>query len=140
MTIAITAATGQLGRLIVEDVLKRVPAEQLVLVVRSPEKAAEFADRGVEVRKAAYDDKDALAGALAGVEKVLLISGSEVGQRVAQHAAVVEAAVKNGVGHLVYTSVLHADDTPLIIAPEELDHALDIIDAALSAVEAANAG
>jgi NAD(P)H dehydrogenase (quinone) len=118
MTIAITAATGQLGQLVVEDLLKRVPAEQLVLVVRSPEKAAAFADRGVKVRKAAYDDKDALVGAFTGVDKVLLISGSEVGRRVPQHTAVVEAAAQNSVSHIVYTSAPHADDTPLILAPE----------------------
>ena len=118
MTIAITAATGQLGRLVVEDLLQRVPADQIVAVVRSPEKAAALSERGVQVREGDYTRPETLQSAFAGVDKVLLISGTDLGQRVAQHSAVVEAAAKNGVGHLVYTSAPYADTTSLIVAPE----------------------
>lgn len=114
-TIAVTAATGQLGRLVVADLLTRVPAEQIVAVARD---AARAADLGVPVREADYGDRAALTAAFAGVDRVLLVSGSEVGQRVDQHRNVIEAAVAAGVGHLVYTSAPHADDTTLVLAPD----------------------
>jgi NAD(P)H dehydrogenase (quinone) len=115
---AVTAATGHLGRLVVEDLLGRVPADQVVAVVRDAAKAQPLADRGVAVRVAGYDDPDALAAALEGVDRVLLISGNELGRRVAQHTNVVEAAKTAGVAHLSYTSAPHADATDLILAPE----------------------
>jgi NAD(P)H dehydrogenase (quinone) len=118
MTIAITAATGQLGRLVADGLLQQVPADQVVLGARKPDKLAEYAARGVLVRAADYADPDTLDSAFAGVDTLLLISGSEVGMRVAQHTNAVRAAVKAGVGRIVYTSVLHADTTPLILAPE----------------------
>jgi NAD(P)H dehydrogenase (quinone) len=118
MTIAITAATGQLGRLVVEELLRHVAASELVLVVRDPAKAATFAERGVQVRQADYGDPVALDSALVGVDRLLLISGSEVGARVAQHTAVVRAAKAAGVSHIVYTSAPRADTTTLSLAPE----------------------
>jgi NAD(P)H dehydrogenase (quinone) len=116
--IVITGATGHLGRLVVEALLEKVPAEQIVAAVRSPEKAADLAERGVTVRKADYNEPETLAPALAGAEKVLLVSGNEVGKRTAQHGAVVEAAKAAGVSHLVYTSAPRADTSALILAPE----------------------
>lgn len=116
--IAITAATGQLGQLVVQQLLSKVPANQLVAVVRNPAKAADLASRGVAVRAADYDDPAALERALAGVEKVLLISGMDFGQRLAQHTNVVTAAKRAGVKFLVYTSLLRADATPLNLGPE----------------------
>jgi NAD(P)H dehydrogenase (quinone) len=113
--IVITGATGQLGRLVVERLLHEVPADQIVAAVRSPEKAA---DLGVAVREADYDRPETLASAFAGADKLLLISGSEVGKRVPQHTAAVEAAKQAGVRHLVYTSAPHADTTTLVLAPE----------------------
>ncbi|WAL67592.1 SDR family oxidoreductase [Amycolatopsis cynarae] len=113
--IVITGATGQLGRHVVKALLDRLPAEQVVAAVRSPEKAA---DLGVAVRKADYDQPETLASALEGADKVLLISGSEVGKRVPQHQAVLEAAQKAGVAHLVYTSAPKADSSPLTVNPE----------------------
>jgi NAD(P)H dehydrogenase (quinone) len=113
--IVVTAATGQLGRLVVEALKAKVPAGEIVAAVRSPEKAA---DLGVAVRKADYSEPETLAAALEGADKVLLISGNEIGKRVAQHRAVVEAAQKAGVAHLVYTSAPKADTSPLILAPE----------------------
>lgn len=116
--IVVTGATGKLGRLVVEGLLKKVPARQIVAAVRSPEKAEDLATRGVALRRADYSRPEALAGALAGAEKVLLVSSSEVGRRVAQHAAVVEAAARAGVRLLAYTSVLRAESSRLALAAE----------------------
>lgn len=116
--IVITGATGHLGRLVVAALLEKLPAEQLVAAVRAPEKAADLAERGVTVRKADYNEPETLAPALAGADKVLLISGNEVGKRTAQHGAVVEAAKAANVSHLVYTSAPQADTSPLVLAPE----------------------
>jgi NAD(P)H dehydrogenase (quinone) len=119
MTIVVTGASGQLGRLVVEDLLDRgVPAAQIVAAVRTPEKAADLAARGVQVREADYDKPETLAPAFAGADELLLVSGSEPGRRVPQHQAAVEAAREAGVGHIVYTSILRADTTPLGLAPE----------------------
>ena len=87
MTIAITGATGHLGGLVVDALLDQgLSADDLVAVVRTPSKAARLAERGVEVREASYTDSGALEKALYGVDKLLLVSGSEIGQRAAQHA------------------------------------------------------
>jgi NAD(P)H dehydrogenase (quinone) len=116
--IVVTGATGQLGRLVVEGLLKKVPPAEVVAAVRDPEKAAEFAARGVQVRRADYEDPASLAAAFAGADKVLLISSSTPGRRLSQHEAVVAAAREAGVGHLAYTSVLFADTTKLSLAPD----------------------
>jgi NAD(P)H dehydrogenase (quinone) len=109
--IVVTGATGQLGRLVVQG----LPHDQVVAAARTPEKAA---DLGVEVREADYDRPETLAAAVAGADKVLLVSGNEPGKRVPQHRAVIDAAVRAGVRHLVYTSAPHADTTELVLAPE----------------------
>lgn len=116
MTIAVTGATGQLGRIVVER-LKRKATDQIIALVRSPEKAA---DLGVEARRADYDDAASLEAALEGVDTLLLISSSEVGKRAAQHHNVIEAAKKNGVKWIVYTSLLRADTSPLSLAVEHV--------------------
>ncbi len=116
--IVVTGATGQLGQLVVDGLLKTVPAAEIAVSVRNTEKAAGLAARGVQVRAADYTDPESLTGAFAGADTVLLISGSEVGQREAQHRNVVEAAKQAGVGHLVYTSVLRADTSTLGLAGE----------------------
>lgn len=119
MTIAVTGATGHLGRLVVEALLRRdVPAGRIVAVVRDPAKAADLAERGVEVRHGDYDRPGTLGPALAGIERLLLVSGSEVGRRVPQHQAVIDAAKAAGVGLLAYTSIPKADTTPLLLAAE----------------------
>lgn len=119
MTIVVTGATGQLGRLVIASLIERgVPAGEIVAAVRTPEKAADLAARGVQVREADYSRPETLPAAFAGAAKVLLISGSEVGQRVPQHQAAVDAAKAARVGHLAYTSVLRADTTDIIVAPE----------------------
>jgi NAD(P)H dehydrogenase (quinone) len=115
MTIAITGATGQLGRIIVETLKTRLPADRIVALARTPEKAA---DLGVAVRAFDYSDPETLAPALDGVDTLLLISSNAVGQRVAEHGAVIAAAKAAGVGRLLYTSVLRADISPLGLAEE----------------------
>lgn len=115
MSIAITGATGQLGRLVIEKLKATVPADQVVALVRTPAKAA---DLGVEAREANYSQPETLVTALAGVDTLLLISSSEVGQRITQHRNVIEAAKKAGVQRIIYTSVLHADNSPLSLAEE----------------------
>ncbi|SNC60295.1 NAD(P)H dehydrogenase (quinone) [Hymenobacter gelipurpurascens] len=115
MTIAITAATGQLGRIVVEKLLAKVPADQVLALVRTPAKAT---DLGVTAREADYSRPETLETALAGVDTLLLISSSEVGKRAAQHRNVLEAAKKKGVKHIIYTSLLHADSSPLSLADE----------------------
>ncbi|MFJ6770758.1 SDR family oxidoreductase [Kitasatospora sp. NPDC091257] len=101
----VTGATGQLGRLVVEGLLAEVPASEVAVAVRSAEKAADLAARGVTVRVVDYDKPETLAGAFAEGDRVLLISGSEVGRRIPQHRAVVEAAKAAGVALLAYTSI-----------------------------------
>ncbi|MGQ0708592.1 MAG: SDR family oxidoreductase [Rhodoferax sp.] len=115
MTIAVTGATGQLGRLVLARLQALAPHTALRALVRDPAKAA---DLGVEVHAADYNQPQALAAALRGVDTLLLISSSEVGQRTAQHRNVIDAARGAGVRHVVYTSVLHADTSPLALAAE----------------------
>lgn len=118
MTIALTGASGHLGRLVVEEILASgFPAEQLVAIVRNPAKVADLADRGVQVRQADYRDHDAWRPALEGVDRLLLISVSGNGASAA-HRPVIEAAAKTGVKHLAYTSILNADHTSNPLAPE----------------------
>jgi NAD(P)H dehydrogenase (quinone) len=115
--IAITGATGQLGRLVVEKLKDKVPASDIVALARSTARAA---DLGVAAREADYERPGTLESALSGVDTLLLISSSEVGKRAAQHHNVIEAAKKAGVKRIVYTSLLHADTSPLDLAAEHL--------------------
>lgn len=117
--IVVTGATGQLGRLVIEQLLERgVPAAGIVAAVRTPARAADLAALGVVVREADYERPDTLRAAFADAERVLLISSSEIGRRVPQHRAVIDAARAAGVHQLVYTSLLHADRSPLGLAVE----------------------
>ncbi|QHP82505.1 SDR family oxidoreductase [Pectobacterium odoriferum] len=116
--IAITGASGQLGRLVIKQLLEKVPASGIVALVRDVNKVTDLSALGVQVKAADYNQREALASALQGVDKVLLISSSEVGQRAAQHRNVIEAAVKAGVKLVAYTSLLHADKSPLALAAE----------------------
>ena len=118
--IAITGASGQLGRLVIENLLQTVKAEEIVAVVRNPAKVDDFASRGVQVRAADSGDGAALAKAFSGVEKVLLISSSEVGLRAVQHSNIITAAKLAGVKLIAYTSLLHADKSPLALDEEHI--------------------
>ncbi|MRS16817.1 NAD(P)H-binding protein [Enterobacteriaceae bacterium RIT691] len=111
--IAITGATGQLGQLVIDNLLNTVPASQLVAIVRNPAKAQGLSDKGVNVRQGDYNDQASLQAALQGVDKLLLISGSEVGKRAEQHGNAIRAAKAAGVKFIAYTSLLHADKSPL---------------------------
>lgn len=116
----VTGATGQLGGLVIDTLLKTVPAKAIVAGVRDPAKAAAIAlrDKGVEVRVADYTRPETLASAFEGVERLLLISGSEIGKREEQHRNVISAAKDAGVGLIAYTSILKADTSPLLLAEE----------------------
>lgn len=119
MTVLVTGASGQLGRLVVEALLDRgVAASDIRAGARRPTELAAFAERGVQTVALDYDDAASVADAVAGAERVLLISGSEVGRRVPQHQTVIDAAAAAGVAHLVYTSAPHADTSALVLAPE----------------------
>lgn len=111
--IAITGATGQLGQLVIEQLLNTVPANQIVAIVRNPAKAEALRQQGITVRQGDYADESTMTSALKGVEKLLLISSSEVGQRAIQHQNVINAAKAAGVKFIAYTSLLHADKSPL---------------------------
>lgn len=119
MTFVVTGATGQLGRRVIESLLARgVAPADLVAAVRSPDKAAEFAARGIQVRRADYHQPDTLHAAVAGARRLLLISSSEPGQRVVQHHHVIDAAKAAGVALIAYTSALAAPQNPMIIAAD----------------------
>ena len=116
--IVVTGATGQLGRLVIAALLKKIPAAQIAAAVRNMEKAKDLAALGVQVRQADYNQPANWDVALKGADKVLLISSSEIGQRAQQHKAVIDAAKRAGVKLLAYTSVLHADTSVLGLAGE----------------------
>jgi NAD(P)H dehydrogenase (quinone) len=115
MTIAITGASGHLGRLVVRSLAARVPASEIVALVRSPAKGA---DLGVEIREADYDRPVTLDRALVCVDRLLLVSGSVPGARVAQHRSVIAAAERAGVKWIAYTSILRADASPIDLAAD----------------------
>lgn len=116
--IVVTGATGQLGRLVIASLLKKTPASDIVVAVRNVEKAQDLAALGVQVRQADYTKPASWDAALQGATKVLLISSSEIGQRVQQHQTVIDTAKRAGVKLLAYTSVLHADTSVLGLAGE----------------------
>jgi len=105
MSIVVTGATGHLGRLVVEQLLEKVPADQITAVVRSAEKAADLAARGVKITLADYNTPASFDGLFAAGDKVLLVSGNEFDKgRVQQHQVVIAAAKAAGVALLAYTS------------------------------------
>ncbi|SDL20861.1 SDR family oxidoreductase [Streptomyces indicus] len=132
MSLVITGATGNLGRLVIASLLDSgVPAGQIAAVVRNKEKAADLAERGVELRVADYGQPETLAGAFRAGDRVLLISGSEVGQRMAQHQAVIDAAKNAGVALLAYTGVLGGPEADFKLADEHKVTEQAILDSGL---------
>ena len=116
--IAVTGANGHLGQLVIEGLVERVPANQIIAAVRSPEKASSFETLGVQVREADYTRPETLGTAFQGVKRVLLISAAEVDQRFKKHKAVIDAAKEAGVELFVYTSLLRADSSEIFLARE----------------------
>ncbi|WP_434318004.1 SDR family oxidoreductase [Leifsonia sp. P73] len=122
MTIVVTGATGHLGRLTVDALLDRgVPTADIRALGRSEERLAPLAARGVQTAVIDFEKPETLDAAFAAADALLLVSGSEVGQRIPQHRNAIDAAVRAGVGRLVYTSAPHADDTDLVLAPEHAE-------------------
>ncbi|QRG78712.1 SDR family oxidoreductase [Citrobacter sp. R56] len=119
--IAITGATGQLGQHVIESLLKTVSASQIVAIVRNAAKATALRQQGITVREADYNNEAAFTTALQGIDKLLLISSSEVGQRSAQHRNVINAAMAADVKFIAYTSLLHADRSPLGLHVEHVE-------------------
>lgn len=118
MKIAITGATGELGRLVVQELKKLHSKHEIIALVRNPEKAKILFSEDIQVRKFDYDQPDDLANSLQDVDKLLLISANEIGRRTPQHKAVIDAAIQARVPHLIYTSLLNADHSPLSLANE----------------------
>ena len=120
-TYAVTGASGHLGHLIVRQLIERgIRPTDIVAIARSTDKAADLAASGVDVRFGDYTDSTSLGAALAGVDRLALVSSSEVGQRVAQHQAVIAAAQRAGVGHIAYTSLLRVSTTSNPLAGEHM--------------------
>ncbi|MBT2535638.1 SDR family oxidoreductase [Arthrobacter sp. ISL-69] len=121
MSIVIAGATGQLGRLVVGELLQRgVPAGEIVAGGRSAEQLADLAGLGVRTASVDYNDPASVDSALSEGDTLLLISGNDIQNRTAQHEAVIDAAVRAKVAHILYTSVLAADSTPIILAPDHV--------------------
>lgn len=119
--IVVTGATGQLGRLVIGSLIKRgVPANQIVAAARTPSKGVDLAALGVQVREADYGKPATLAKAVAGASKLLLISSPSMANRIVEHRPVIDAAKTAGVQLIAYTSVLRADSSTLLVAPDHL--------------------
>ena len=116
--IGVTGASGKLGYHVIQGLLEELPASEIVAIVRDPAKVSDLRALGVSIRQGDYSQPETLATALGGVDKLLLISSSEVGRRVPQHRAVVDAAKSSGVKLLAYTSILRADTSRLVLAAE----------------------
>lgn len=117
MTIAVTGATGQLGRLAIAALKSRVPAADIIALARDPDRAA---DLGVAARTADYLRPETLVPALAGVDVLVLISSNDFNDRAGQHRAVIQAAKAAGVGRIVYTSILKGDASPMMLAQDHI--------------------
>ncbi len=115
MKIAVTGSTGHLGTLVIRMLKEKMPAENIIALARTPEKASGF---GVEVRKADYEQPDTLNKALEGVDTLLFISASEIGKRISQHISILNAAKANNVKWIIYTSLLHAENSIISLAAE----------------------
>ena len=120
--ILITGVTGHLGQIVIENLLKKIPASQLAVLVRDENKVADLKAKGVSVRVGDYHDKASLASAMQGIEKILLISSSDFNDRLGQHKNVVDAAKNAGVNHILYTGVTMKDINVSPLQPLLQDH------------------
>lgn len=135
MTILITGATGHFGRLAIDALIARgVSPADIVAGARTPSNGADLAARGIGVVHLDYTDPDSVAAAFAGVDRVLLVSSSEIGQRTAQHRVVIDAARDASVSLIAYTSIVDADDNPIPLAPEHVETEALIAESGLPAV------
>ena len=132
--IAVSAASGQLGRLVLEHLLTKTDASNIKAIARSTDKLDAFKAKGIDVRFGDYTDTASLEAALAGVDTYLLISSSEVGQRAPQHKNAIEAAKKAGVKTIVYTSLLQADTSPMMLAQEHKQTETDLKESGLQTI------
>ncbi|MGX4694508.1 SDR family oxidoreductase [Streptomyces sp. JNUCC 63] len=132
MSLVVTGATGHLGRLVIAALLDRVPADDITAVVRDPGKAAGLAAQGIALRVADYDRPETLATAFQAGDTVLLISANEVGRRLPQHTAVIEAARAAGVARLVYTGILGGPQADFRLAEEHKATEQLIVDSGLN--------
>ncbi|WP_237437299.1 SDR family oxidoreductase [Alteraurantiacibacter aestuarii] len=117
-TYGVTGASGQLGKFVLNELLEKVAASDIVAFGRDTSKLADYAAKGVTVRAIDYDKPEELPAALAGVDRLLLISGSALGERPRQHANVINAAKEAGVDYIAYTSILEAETTPIKLGRE----------------------
>ena len=120
MTVAVTGASGHLGRQVADLLLDRVDPAEVVLLTRTPEALAAYAERGASVRRADFDEPDSLADAFAGVDRLLLISALDLERRAGQHRAAIEAAGVAGVRQVLYTSATEPEGNPAAVAPSHL--------------------
>lgn len=119
MSILVTGATGHLGRLVVDELLDRgVAGGDIIATGRAVDTIGQLADRGIEVRRADFADADSLTSAFAGVETLLLVSTTTVGERAANHRRAIDAANAAGVSRIVYTSAINADSASMRLAEE----------------------
>jgi NAD(P)H dehydrogenase (quinone) len=118
---AVTGATGHLGEIVIAELLKRkVNPKEIVAIVRQKSKTSSLVAKGVEIREASYDEPIKLESALKGIQRLLLISGTDLGKRAQQHQNVIDAAKKNNVSFIAYTSLLNADKSKISLATEHL--------------------
>ena len=118
MKIAITGATGQLGHYVIQALLTKTDAQNIVALVRDLNKDQHLKAQGVELRHFDYDQTETLAPALEGIDKLLLISANEIGRRTPQHQVVIQAAQQSKVPYIAYTSLLNADTSALGLSQE----------------------
>ncbi|MCK0196000.1 SDR family oxidoreductase [Ancylobacter sp. 6x-1] len=119
--ILVTGATGQLGRLVVANLARTVDPARIVAGLRRPEAAGDLGAQGIEARAVDYEKPETLAAAFDGIDRLLLISSNAIGERATQHANVINAAKAAGVGLVAYTSLLHADTSPLPLRAEHVE-------------------
>ncbi|PJZ76747.1 SDR family oxidoreductase [Leptospira neocaledonica] len=116
-TVLVTGASGHLGKIVLEELLKK-GHNKIIATTRKPESLADFAKRGVTVRKASFDDPASLVTAFQGADRILIISTDNIGNRIPEHSAAVDAAVKVGAKRILYTSLTKADEVPVTFAFE----------------------
>ena len=124
MTVAVTGASGQLGRKVADLLLERLDPSQVVLLTRTPEALASYSERGAAVRRADFDEPASLADAFSGADRALLISALDFGRRTGQHRAAIEAAKTAGVQQVIYTSIPEPEGNPAAAAPSH--HATEL--------------